>query len=335
MNTREKIKKIKFIIKGLTSHFSENKILKHFPQHQMQFRGHGIRTAPDYADFARSNYTAWMRLLVRLEEKGIPFNAKVVAEIGPGDSLGIGLCALLSGAEKYYAFDTVPTASNFENEKILEELILLFKKREPIPDDKEFPKAIPKISSMDFPSSILSEKKLTATLSNDHLQKIREALKNIGKETKQGSPCIKYFVPWDAPEQIEKGSVDLLVSFAVMEHVENISHAYKAMAQWMKKGAIGAHSIDMKNHGTAGYWNGHFTYGKTVWKIIRGKCVYFINRQPKSAHEKEMRKYFRILLSEPYKKPNKLTRKDLASSFKKISDEDMETSELFIVGEKF
>ena len=61
----------------------------------------------------------------------------MVAELGPGDSLGIGFSALISGADKYFAFDVVEHANASRNFEIFDELVSLFKNKEDIPDDKE------------------------------------------------------------------------------------------------------------------------------------------------------------------------------------------------------
>ena len=51
---------------------------------------------------ARYCYSVWLRHLCLAQSAdprlGVP---RVVAELGPGDSIGIGLAALLSGVEKY------------------------------------------------------------------------------------------------------------------------------------------------------------------------------------------------------------------------------------------
>ena len=53
--------------------------------------------------------------LVMAHRSGLSTQPEVVAELGPGDSLGIGMAALLTGAEVYYAFDVVEYASNQRN----------------------------------------------------------------------------------------------------------------------------------------------------------------------------------------------------------------------------
>src|SRR4030042_6479377 len=96
---------------------------------------------------ARYCYSAWLRHLVLAQKASLWNWPKVVAELGPGDSLGIGLAALLSGAQKYYAFDVVEYADTAVNLDILDELIELFTNREPIPDQNEFPLLQPKLKS--------------------------------------------------------------------------------------------------------------------------------------------------------------------------------------------
>ena len=90
-------------------------------------------------DSARYCYTVWLRHLVSLHAAGLGAHWPVVAELGPGDSLGTGIAALLSGAEKYYALDVKPYFGNQTNLEMLERLLELFHRREPIPDHVEFP----------------------------------------------------------------------------------------------------------------------------------------------------------------------------------------------------
>ena len=70
---------------------------------------------------------------------------KIVAEIGPGDSLGVGLMSLILRAKKYYAFDTVEFANIEQNLKIFNGLISLIKNKTNVPDNIEFPRMQPKL----------------------------------------------------------------------------------------------------------------------------------------------------------------------------------------------
>src|SRR3981081_1310518 len=64
---------------------------------------------------ARYCYSVWSRHLSILQRSGLPTTFKTMVELGPGDSLGIGLAALLSGVERYIALDVVQHASGAQN----------------------------------------------------------------------------------------------------------------------------------------------------------------------------------------------------------------------------
>src|SRR5438128_2334723 len=61
-------------------------------------------------------YSVYLRHLVLAYGSGLPTAHNVVAELGPGNSLGVGLCALLTGANRYLALDAMrhvrPTGLN-------------------------------------------------------------------------------------------------------------------------------------------------------------------------------------------------------------------------------
>lgn len=88
---------------------------------------------------AKYCYSVWLRHLKLLRETGLETIPKVIAEIGPGSSLGVGISALLSGSEKYYAFDTIKHIDTKKNKELLNGLKELFKNRYDIPDDSMFP----------------------------------------------------------------------------------------------------------------------------------------------------------------------------------------------------
>jgi hypothetical protein len=99
-----------------------------------------------------------------------------VAEFGPGDSLGIGLCAILAGANEYYALDVVDHANNIRNLKIFDELMALFKAKADIPDNNEFPRIKPLLNDYSFPSYIFNDSFLEENLSEERLNLIRQSL---------------------------------------------------------------------------------------------------------------------------------------------------------------
>lgn len=340
MKFREKAKLPIFIAKGIST-FLPRPISHFLPQHQHQFRGTGQRKESDPKEIARAYYSVWMRFLVfRYKyDKNIPAS---VAEIGPGDSMTVGMLALLCGADKYVTLDIVPTATNFNNLKVLEELIVLLKNREPIPDQVEQPKQRPYLDSYEFPSHILTDELLETTMSEGRLEKIRNAVSKIVTNETQDRETdkiqISISVPWTDPKNIElyKNSIDLIVTNAAMEHVDDVPSTYKNAYTVLKPGGLMLSAIDYKCHDSAGLWNGHWTYNKILWKIIYGNCVYFINRYSHSMHIEASEKFFETLADVSYaSRENKLNMSDITNYFsKQITSEDIETTEGILLSKK-
>jgi len=277
-------------------------------------------------DSARYCYSVWLRHICALQKCGFSTRPEVVAELGPGDSLGIGLAALLGGIEKYYAFDLVQYAYAERNTQVFDELVQLFADRQPIPD--EFPNVRPSIGDTTFPSHIYDDNHLKWALSDSRIQELR---KGIGDET---GP-VKYVVPWYDAEVIAENTVDLIYSQAVLEHVDELDIAYERMYKWLRRGGFISHVIDYRSHGTANEWNGHWAYSDVVWKIIRGKRPYLINRQTHSYQLSRMRKAgFRIVSNDTYTRPSALPRDHLAPQFAGMSELDLQTYSAHVIAIK-
>ena len=95
---------------------------------------------------------------------------------------------------------------------------------------------------------------------------------------------LSYVAPWDASDRVRPASVDLLVSQAVLEHVDDVDAAYGAMRRWLKPNGVMSHRIDYTCHGITRDWYGHWTVSPALWRIVRGKRAYLISRPPHSAH---------------------------------------------------
>ncbi|MBA3539826.1 MAG: hypothetical protein H0T79_09370, partial [Deltaproteobacteria bacterium] len=153
---------------------------------------------------ARYCYSVWLRHLVTAFAHGLAEHPRVVAELGPGDTLGVGLAALISGAEKYNAFDVVRHADVAHNQAIFDELVALFARREPIPDGGELAEVRPLLDSYAFPAHILTDAVLARVLAPDRLARIRGAL--------QDESVVQYRTRWFDEGAIERDSVDLVCS---------------------------------------------------------------------------------------------------------------------------
>src|SRR5258708_2426522 len=84
------------------------------------------RASTGGSDSPRYCYSAWLRHLIMLSQHGFQLKGSRVGELGPGDSIGIGLAALLSGADQYVGLDIVPFSAKANLETILDDLIALY-----------------------------------------------------------------------------------------------------------------------------------------------------------------------------------------------------------------
>lgn len=226
-------------------------------------------------------YAVWFRHISKIYEKTGKFNFNTVAEIGPGDSLGLGILALILGSKKYYAFDTVKFANIDRNLKIFYELVQMLHNKMAIPDENIFPRVNPTLHKYNFPINIYTEGYLKKCLNKKRLQKIKNSI----IRPKSRKSLIVYKNCWkDFNNSSIKGNIDLVISQATLEHVDNLSITYKSMGLWIKKNGIMSHSIDFKSHGYTKNWDGHWELSSFYWKLLRGGRPYFINRAPYSHH---------------------------------------------------
>ena len=65
---------------------------------------------------ARYYDSVYVRHVVIAAANGLSPDFRVVAAIGPGESLGVGMAAVLSGATRYCAFDVVKHAPSSRRE---------------------------------------------------------------------------------------------------------------------------------------------------------------------------------------------------------------------------
>ena len=121
---------------------------------------------------------------------------------------------------------------------------------------------------------------------------------------------IHYLVPWYSFDFVADGSIDVVLSQAVLEHVDEPGLAYRKMHSWLNTGGYVSHTIDYQCHRTAKVWNGHWTYSDLTWKLIRGKRPYLINRLTHSRHLELMSDAgFDVLSDMKYRLPSQIDRK--------------------------
>ena len=280
-------------------------------------RGH-LRTAN-----AEYCYSVWLRHLILLDQSEGFTMPKTVAELGPGGSLGVGLAALLSGADTYYALDIVKYSEIESNLALLDDLVALFRNRTPVSTGYAGDSHEPA-----FPHHILTDDVLAETLSESRLADIRRAI--AAPDGRSGPITIEYTVPWSDPAVIRRHEVDLIVSYSVLEHVDDLPSTYDAFAQWLRPGGWMSHSVDFRSHFNTKAWNSHWQYSEPIWKLVVGNKPFLINRQPYSAHITEMKKRGFEITREAQQREQGLPREDLAPRWRNVSDDDYTCIEAMI-----
>lgn len=271
------------------------------------------------SDSSRYCYSVWLRHLVTLSRFGFSIKGARVGELGPGDSIGIGLSSLLSGARQYVGLDIFPFSTKADLGKIFDELVQLFSGNEPIPGQKEFPSTRPRLESYEFPDHLIEVED-----PDNRNSKIREEI--IGGKIGTGG-YVTYQAPWNSRSDIAENTLDLVFSQAVLEHVDNLVETYEAMFAWLKPGGYASHVIDFRSHHLSPYWNGHWAYTDWEWRIVRGKREFLLNRYSLSMHLECARTVgFEILSMGCTEGIDGLPHKALSPRFRPLSESDLKTS---------
>ena len=146
---------------------------------------------------------------------------------------------------------------------------------------------------------------------------------------------MRYVVPWAESDVMSEESVDMIVSQAVLEYVDNLEETYQAMHKWLRPNGIASHQIDFSAHQTCERWNGHWMYSDLSWSVMRGRRPYFLNREPHSTHIRMLKECgFEILCDVRSLCPTEVNAGRLAARFKDLPAEDLVTRGCFIQVEK-
>ncbi|HET9715229.1 MAG TPA: methyltransferase domain-containing protein [Pseudolabrys sp.] len=278
---------------------------------------------------ARYCYSVWLRHLCIAHLASLPTSFTTIVELGPGDSLGIGMAALISGASRYAALDTVRYAETQRNLQIFDQLVDLFRRREPIPDASELPFLQPRLTSYGFPHHILTAERLEFALDPQRLDVIRSTLRDPDRAAGTGK-MIAYICPWQ-PDDLQDQMADLIISQSVLQYPSDLKPVYVEMARWLKPGGLMSHEIDFKSIGLTSGWNGHWTCSDALWRLVAGRRRHRINREPCSKHIALLKSVnCRVARVERTRQPSAIAREQLAPRFRSLDDEDLTTSSALI-----
>lgn len=267
----------------------------------------------------------WLRHLLLLNDNIQLQNIKTVTEVGCGRSLGMGLAALVSGVDKYYACDVEPYANTNANLVALEAVINTYKQKQAIPAERGLDHEFYK--SVRFPHHILGK----------HFTPNENVCSNIKSELINGNNnIINYVAPWNDDASIfPQKSSDLIISNAVMEHVDDLNSVYHTMNVWLKPGGYISHCVDFRSHNLYPGWNGHWKASPQQRKDKAKGRPFLLNYEPFSTHINTIKNNgFEIIKVIRSTSVNVLTRDDLGSDFKDLSDEDLNTDVAWIIAKK-
>jgi SAM-dependent methyltransferase len=272
-------------------------------------------------------YNSWLKHLICLQSAGMNAIPESVCELGPGASIGSGIASLLCGASSYTALDVADFYKRDENVNILHELVSLFQQKTRLKEDlfsdsqAKFP--------IDFPEKILTPDMMKEHLASERVDAIEQALLNVGRSC--DGIEVNYHAPYTSQKIVASSSFDLIMSNAVLEHVDDLPELYTNMAYWVRPEGWLSHQVDFRCHGITPEWNGHWAIGRFMWWLVRGRRPYLINRQPLSAHLELHRKHnFKIRLCNKKTSREGIARELVCDSFDFLADEDLSCQSAYI-----
>jgi hypothetical protein len=291
---------------------------------------------------ARYCYAVWLRHLIEIGGAVPELRPRVLAELGPGDSVGLGIAALLSGVDRYIAFDVFAHVDLEVNLQVLDEVVTLFRERARIPDAEELPELHPRIENHAYPEATLARLGLAPRTDEARVQSLRHALcAAIGGSHDRGDEAaeIQYVCPW-ATAALTPGSVDLLISQAVLQDMDHwtsssiLRTAFEAMARWLRPGGAMSHQVNLA-FPDCERWNQHWAYGESTWKLIRGRRPYYVNRVPASEYLRLCDEYgFDVVSARRVSDQRGFDRSRLARRFRDLPADDLTTRALHFVAVK-
>jgi Methyltransferase domain len=290
----------------------------------------GLRNShvgPDSVRSAETIYSIFLRYfshLTRCEDFSI--RDAIVLELGPGSSLGFGMAALLCGASHYHAFDHVDHTSRDADLKVFERLLELFRQKAAVPHTGKDAQVFPYLSSYEFPESCLPSDALVSALNKKRVESIRQDIAD------RKGRYLSYQAPWDVTTIDIREKAGLIVSNAVLEHVDDIELTYRAFSKWVKPGGYMAHVIDYGSHSLFPAWNGHWSCSESTWKLLRGRRSYLINRVPHSRHLELLAKFnFNVIADLRIHRVDGLPKEHFSSQFRDMSADDASTQLAFLI----
>jgi hypothetical protein len=170
-------------------------------------------TSADIAEYFKHCVTDYLDILgIRETERSGFLHNKVILEYGPGDMPGVALLLVAFGARKVYCVDRFPLVKvASKNLQVIRQLADSLSEPERIRFDQCF---------------------------------INPAVPEDGFNP----ACIEYLVRPNGLSGLAQ-EADIVISRAVLEHVNDLEATFKDMEVAMKEGAVALHQVDLRSHG--------------------------------------------------------------------------------------
>lgn len=277
-------------------------------------------------------YGNWLKHLVLLTAHGMSTLPKTVGEFGPGDSLGVGLSALLSGARRYCAFDVADFTQRENDLMLLEQLAQMLRARAPRPH-KGFPDFDEHLDSSLFPHQILREPLLREALAPDRVADLKAALSRMDPGERDAP--IQMVAPWRGKAHEFVPEFEMLLSHSVLQYMSDIELFFNACMRLLRPGGWMSHQVDFGSMGLSRDWNGHLAYPDSVWQFM-------VNRRPFAPNRKLLSEYLRglktagfdIVSVQKLLDRGGVQRQQLAPNFRVAADEDLACRGAFVIARK-
>lgn len=200
---------------------------------QQTGRGEGTANPIEIAAYFIRCFDEYMdRLDVECSQAGQFLRGKAVLEYGPGDVLGVSLLMYAHGAEFVQCVDRFP---------------------------------LERASA----TNIQTYKEIMDRLGPEQRERARHAFNDVGKPESGFDPrAVSYSVTRDG--LINKpDAFDLIISRAVLEHVDRLEMTIIDMATALRQDGISIHKVDLKSHGMDRYQSFDFlTWPESAYRLM-------------------------------------------------------------------
>ena len=200
------------------------------------------------AEYSRGVFDKYCRHIAQPDDDTALSN-KTVVELGPGDTMATAFCFLAYGAARVVCFDRFKLVLDTTKNTLIARQLLSI---------------LPEQQRLRMQAILSFDDRGQALWDTSRLQYLHNRNENI---------------------ELENNSVDIIVSNAVLEHVQDLDALFASMHRILKPGGVMVHAADLKAHGLNYSTELDFlTIPATLWK-----CMTFYrgapNRMRKTGYE--------------------------------------------------